>query len=143
MEGFNRISSTVLFILYDLLLFWVATLLLMTFANPDVLHIFPASGVKPVYGYPEESGFLQRILISLHSVLPTICYTYSSLTFLSRLMRSSMLEILSSDYIRIARAKGLSEKRILWVHALKSFTFPDHYRFRSCIPCNDWRISNY
>lgn len=122
---FDRISSTVLFILYSLPLFWVATLLLMTFANPDVLHIFPASGVKPVYGYPEESGFFRRILISLpHLVLPTICYTYSSLTFLSRLMRSSMLEILGSDYIRTARAKGLSEKRILWVHALKNSLFP-------------------
>lgn len=122
---FDRISSTVLFILYSLPLFWVATLLLMTFANPDVLHIFPASGVKPVYGYPEESGFFRRMLISLpHLVLPTICYTYSSLTFLSRLMRNSMLEILGSDYIRTARAKGLSEKRILWVHALKNSLFP-------------------
>lgn len=122
---FDRISSTLLFILYSLPLFWVATLLLMTFANPDMLYIFPASGVKPVYGYPEEAGIIRKMLLSLpHLVLPTICYTYSSLTFLSRLMRSSMIEILQSDYIRTARAKGLSENRILWVHALKNSLFP-------------------
>ncbi len=124
-SSFDRVSSTLLFILYSLPLFWVATLLLMTFANPDVFHVFPASGVKPVSGYPDQANFIQRIIISIpYLVLPTICYTYSSLTFLSRLMRNSMLEILGSDYIRTARAKGLSEKRILWIHALKNSMFP-------------------
>jgi peptide/nickel transport system permease protein len=122
---FDRITSTVLFILYSLPLFWVATLLLMTFANPDVYFVFPASGVKPVSGYPEGANFLQRIHISLpYLVLPTVCYTYSSITFLSRLMRGSMLEILGSDFIRTARAKGLGEKKILWKHALKNSLFP-------------------
>ncbi|CAN5480362.1 ABC transporter permease [soil metagenome] len=122
---FDRFTSTILFILYSLPLFWVATLLLMTFANPDVVYIFPASGVKPVAGYPENANLFQRIMISLpYLVLPTICYVYSSLTFLSRLMRSSMLEILSSDFIRTAHAKGLSENQVLWKHALKNSLFP-------------------
>jgi len=124
-SAFDRTSSTVLLILYSLPLFWVATLLLMTFANPDVLYLFPASGVKPVTGYPEGAGFFQRVSISIpYLVLPTICYTYSSLTFLSRLMRNSMREILGSDFIRTARAKGLSEKQVLWKHALKNSLFP-------------------
>ena len=122
---FDRISSTLLFIFYSLPLFWVATLLLMTFANPEVFYAFPASGVKPVTGYPADASFLERIFISIpHLILPTICYTYSSITFLSRLMRNSMLEILSSDFIRTARAKGLSENKVLWKHALKNSLFP-------------------
>jgi peptide/nickel transport system permease protein len=122
---FDRASSTILFILYSLPLFWVATLLLMTFANPDVFYIFPASGVKPMGGYPEGMNFFRRAFVSLpYLILPTICYTYSSLTFLTRLMRNSMIEILSSDYIRTARAKGVSERGVLWKHALKNSLFP-------------------
>jgi len=122
---FDKTGTIILFILYSLPLFWVATLLLMTFANPDVLYLFPATGVKPVEGYPEGAGFFTRISLSLpHIILPTICYTYSSFTFLTRLMRNSMLEILGSDYIRTARAKGLSEKNVLWKHALKNSLFP-------------------
>ncbi len=124
-SAFDKSSSTILFILYSLPAFWVATLLLMTFANPDVLHIFPASGVKPVAGYPADANFFQRLYLSIpHLILPTICYTYSSLTFLSRLMRNAMFEILDSDFIRTARAKGLNEEKVLWKHALKNSLFP-------------------
>lgn len=122
---FDKFTSAILFILYSLPLFWVATLLLMAFANPDVFYLFPAAGVKPPAGFPEGAGILKRIFLSLpYLVLPTICYTYSSITFLSRLMRSSMLEILSSDFIRTAKAKGLPRKKILWKHALKNSLFP-------------------
>jgi peptide/nickel transport system permease protein len=122
---FDRTNTVILFILYSLPLFWVATLLLMTFANPDVLYIFPPTGVKPVGGYPQGAGFFEMIRLSLpHLILPTICYTYSSFTFLTRIMRNSMLEILGSDFIRTARAKGLSEKKVLWKHALKNSLFP-------------------
>jgi peptide/nickel transport system permease protein len=122
---FDKSSTLILFVLYSLPIFWVATLLLMTFANPDVLYLFPASGVKPVEGYPDGSGLFTKISLSIpHLILPTICYTYSSFTFLSRLMRGSMLEILGSDFIRTARAKGLSENKVLWKHALKNSLFP-------------------
>jgi len=122
---FDRTSTVILFILYSLPIFWVATLLLMTFANPDVISLFPPTGVKPVGGYPEGAGFFNKVMLSLpHLILPTICYTYSSFTFLTRIMRNSMIEILGSDFIRTARAKGLSEKKVLWKHALKNSLFP-------------------
>ena len=122
---FDRITSTTLLLLYSLPVFWVATLLLMSFANPDMFYFFPAAGVKPVSGYPEGAGFFSRLAMSLpYLVLPTICYTYSSLTFLSRLMRNSMVGILESDFIRTARAKGLNENLVLWKHALKNSLFP-------------------
>lgn len=124
-SAFDRISSAVLFILYSLPVFWVATLLLMTFANPDMFYVFPSSGVKPANGFAESISIFQKIKISLpYLVLPTICYTYSSLAFLSRSMRVSMIEEMGRDYVRTARAKGLSEKKVIYYHALRNALFP-------------------
>ncbi len=131
----DKTSSLTLFILYSIPSFWLATLLLMTFANPDVLHWFPASGVKPVTGYEEGSGFWSKAGASLpYVVLPAVCYTYSSFAFLSRTMRVSMLETLGQDYIRTAKAKGLSEKKILWKHAFRNALFPIITVFGSVFP---------
>ncbi len=122
---FDRTSSIVLFMLYSLPSFWIATILLMTFANPDVIHWFPASGVKPATGYPETASLLDRMLISLpYCILPMICYTYSSFAFLSRTMRVSMIEIIGQDYIRTARAKGLPENKVIWKHAFRNSLLP-------------------
>ena len=57
-------------------------------------------------------------------VLPLITYTYSSFAFISRIMRSSMLENLNQDYIRTARAKGLDENKVLWRHTLRNSLLP-------------------
>ncbi len=132
---FDRLSSIVLFMLYSLPAFWVATLLLMSFSNTDALNIFPASGVKPVTGYPLDSTFFEKIKLSLpYLILPTICYTYSSLAFLSRTLRVSMLEILNQDFIRTARAKGLSEKKVVWKHALRNSLLPIITMFANVFP---------
>ncbi len=134
-SGFDRTSSLILFMLYSLPTFWVATLLLMTFSNTDVLNIFPASGIKPVTGYPVDANLFEKIKLSLpYLILPTICYTYSSLAFLSRTLRVSMLEILSQDFIRTARAKGLPEKTVLWKHALKNSLLPVITVFANVFP---------
>ena len=132
---FDRYSSLIFFLLYSLPVFWVATLLLMTFSNPDVFAVFPASGVKPVTGYPDGASFFEKIKLSLpYLILPTICYTYSSFAFLSRTLRVTMLEILNSDFIRTARAKGLSEKKVLWKHTLKNSLLPLITVFSSIFP---------
>lgn len=132
---FDRVSSVILFILYSLPVFWIATLLLMTFANPDVLHLFPASGVKPAGGYPESASLFEKIKWSLpYLILPTICYTYSSFAFLSRTMRVSMLEEINRDYIRTARAKGLPESKVIYKHALRNALFPVITVFANVFP---------
>jgi peptide/nickel transport system permease protein len=122
---FDRTSSVVLFILYSMPAFWVATLLLMTFANPHILQIFPASGVQPVTGVPDDAGFFKRISMYLpHLILPTICYTYAQLAFLSRITRVSTLEVIAQDYIRTARAKGLNESKVIYKHAFRNALLP-------------------
>jgi peptide/nickel transport system permease protein len=131
----DKTTSLLLFILYSMPSFWLATLLLMTFANPDVIHLFPASGVKPAIGYEEGAGFWSKVKASApYVVLPAICYTYSSFAFLSRTMRVSMLESLGQDYIRTARAKGLPTQQIIWKHAFRNSLFPIITVFGSVFP---------
>ncbi len=121
----EQIISILIFMLPALPTFWIATVLLMAFSNPDVLAWFPTSGVKPIGGYPEGSGFWQQALLSLpYIILPLICYTYGSIAFLSRTMRVGMVESLGQDYIRTARAKGLPEKLVIGRHALRNSLLP-------------------
>lgn len=132
---FDRTSSVILFILYSMPTFWVATLLLMGFANTEALSIFPASGIQPVTGIPEDANMLEIIRLRLpYLILPTIAYTYSQLAFLSRITRVSALEIISQDYIRTARAKGLSEGTVLYKHVFRNTLLPIITIFSNIFP---------
>lgn len=122
---FDRSSSVVLFLLYSMPSFWLATLLLMCFANPDTLYWFETSGIKPAQGYPTDANIFQKLAISLpYIVLPLICFTYSSLAFLSRTLRVSVLENIKQDYITTARAKGLPQNKVVWRHAFRNSLLP-------------------
>lgn len=122
---FDRVSSVVLFLLYSMPSFWLATLLLMCFANPDTLYWFETSGIKPAQGYPTDANIFQKLAISLpYIVLPLICFTYSSLAFLSRTLRVSVLENIKQDYITTARAKGLPQGKVIWKHAFRNSLLP-------------------
>ncbi len=122
---FDKMASVTLFLLYSMPSFWFATLLLMTFANPDILHWFPASGIKPVTGYPDDAGLFEKIKLSLpYIILPLICYTYSSFAFLSRTLRVAVLENMSQDYIRTAMAKGLPFNTVVFRHAFRNSLLP-------------------
>ncbi|MCF8257375.1 MAG: ABC transporter permease [Flavobacteriales bacterium] len=132
---FDRVSTVALFILYSMPNFFVATLLMMYFANPDMLAWFPASGVEPLRGFAADAGFFEKWSGRLpHLILPIIAYTYSTFAFLSRIMRSSMLEIVGQDYIRTARAKGLSERVVIYKHALRNALLPIITVFANIFP---------
>lgn len=132
---FDRTSSVILFILYSMPTFWVATLLLMNFANPNAIALFPASGIQPVTGIPENASLLEIIKIRLpYLILPTICYTYAQLAFLSRITRVSMLEIISHDYIRTGYAKGLSQNKVIYKHAFRNALLPVITVFSNIFP---------
>ncbi|MFN3939374.1 MAG: ABC transporter permease [Chitinophagales bacterium] len=134
-ELFDRISTVLLFVLYSMPVFWVATISLMLFANPDVIKIFPASGVQPIEGFADGISLLQRIRLTIpYLILPTICYTYAQLAFLSRVTRVSILEIISQDYIRTARAKGLSENTVIYKHAFRNALLPVITVFSNIFP---------
>lgn len=89
-------------------------LLVLTFGV--IWQVFPISGLPRLWDDP--------IRALPHFVLPTIALGASRAAVFARLLRASMLDVLNKDYIRVARSKGLTERRVLWVHALKNSMFP-------------------
>jgi len=67
-------------------------------------------------------------------MLPIFCLTYVSLAFITRQMRSSMIETMQQDFIRTAKAKGLSERAVIWKHGFKNSLFPLITIFGSVLP---------
>jgi peptide/nickel transport system permease protein len=134
-SNFSKITQFMLFLIYALPSFFVGVLLLMLFANPDVLSVFPPSGIKPIEGYADNASLFSKFIDSvLYMILPLVCYTYSSLAFISKLTTTSINEQLGLDYIKTAKAKGLSDNQIIWKHALKNSALPLITVFSSVFP---------
>jgi peptide/nickel transport system permease protein len=131
----DKLSSVILLVLSSVPAFWAGTMLLLLFANPWVLAWFPPSGIMPAEGYPGTMSLPEKILATLpYLVLPTICYTYGSIAYLSKMIRSSMLEELGKDYIRTARVKGLPPKRVIYRHAFRNALLPAITVFANVFP---------
>ena len=127
--------SLVLFILYSMPSFFVATLLLLQFANPDNLSWFPVSGIQdPTIFDPNWSVWMKLKHRMPFLILPIITYTYGSFAFLSRIMRIGMIDVVSQDYIRTARAKGLGEGKVILKHALRNSLLPVITVFAAIFP---------
>lgn len=127
--------SLILFILYSMPSFFVGTLLLLQFANPDNLAWFPVSGIQDPTLFDPNWSFWTKIKHRLpFLILPIITYTYGSFAFLSRIMRVGMIDIVSQDYIRTARAKGLGEGKIILKHALRNSLLPVITVFAAIFP---------
>jgi len=134
---FDNISSVVVFMLYSLPGFFVATWLLYKFANPDNFWWFHPNGVKDPDTFNKDWGLfsLEKIRHQApYFVLPVVAFTYSSFAFISRIMRVSMIDVMASDYIRTARAKGLSENSVVLKHALRNALLPIITMFSNIFP---------
>jgi peptide/nickel transport system permease protein len=122
----DRVLTTSLFMLYSLPSFFVATLLLYFFSegsNFRALRLFPTGGFQS-REFHELTTLGQIADVAWHIVLPLLCLTYGSLAALSRYMRTGMLDVLHADYVRTARAKGLSERVVIGKHALRNGLLP-------------------
>ena len=115
--------TLLLFILYSLPPFWVATMLIVFLGGGDFFDLFPVFGLASISA--AKMGFWGRFWdTAWHLALPIFCMTYASLAVLSRYMRTSMLEVIRQDYITTARAKGLSENKVIFKHALRNSLIP-------------------
>ncbi|HUI17865.1 MAG TPA: ABC transporter permease [Alphaproteobacteria bacterium] len=95
--------------------FWLALLLIGLFSVE--LGWFPAGGMETV----GDGSLGDRVL---HLVLPVLALTLLSVAGFTRYLRAEMLEVLSQDYVRTARAKGVSERNVLLKHALRNALIP-------------------
>ena len=120
---------------YSMPIFWWGLVLILLFSN--TLHLTPVSGRVDLvkFYYPQHTGLL--LVDSLiwgppgafkdvvrHLILPTIVLGTLPLAVIARMTRSSMLEVLEEDYVRTARAKGLSPLRVVGLHALRNAFIP-------------------
>ena len=115
-----------LLFLYSLPTFWIGTLLVVFFTTPEYgLKLFPSVDTPGTHLTAANAPKL---------ILPIFCLTYGTLAFMSRQVRSSMREALQQDYIRTARAKGLSESVVVWRHAFPNALFPLITIFGAVLP---------
>lgn len=106
---------------YAVPVFWTGIMLIILFAS--VFPIFPVEGMQSVK--LRDAGILIKTLdIAHHLILPAFTLAIIYLAQYARLSRASMLEVLGSDYIRTARAKGASERSVLFKHALRNAALP-------------------
>jgi peptide/nickel transport system permease protein len=92
--------------------FWLAILLVATFALD--LRLFPATGARPFTVSPGEA--------IRHATLPAIALAVGVIAELARQVRSALVEVLNSQYVRTLRAKGLGPMAILWKHGLRNIS---------------------
>ena len=100
--------------------FFFSALLVKLFSS--TLGWFPTTGL--VSGGSSATGFARFADMAWHLTLPMVVMVVLSIGSLMRYTRTNMLEVLNSDYIRTARAKGLSEKRVVYVHAFRNTLIP-------------------
>ena len=115
-------------------IFWLGILLIILFAG--VWHILPSGGrIDPLLQPVVSSGFYIYDTLSIgdmeaftdavkHLILPALALGMYSMAIITRMTRSSMLETMNQDYIRTARAKGVSEHRVVTHHALRNAMIP-------------------
>lgn len=105
---------------YSAPVFWTGIVLLLLFSA--TIPLFPLSGMYDVRA--DSAGLLLALDIAHHLALPAITLAIVFLAQYSRISRASMLDVLGAEYIRTARAKGLSDRAVLFRHALPNAILP-------------------
>ncbi len=124
-KGDERTMSTLLYMFYSLPVF-VAALWLQTFFT---LKMSGTIFELPLFGMQDDSfasmTFMEQVWDRFkHLVLPVFCFTYGTIAYESRFIRANLHEVLRQDFIRTAKAKGVSPRRILVHHAFRNTLIP-------------------
>jgi peptide/nickel transport system permease protein len=128
----ERVLTVLLFMLYSLPTFWLGTLLLVFLASgrfvrcPWLEHdaCFPLQGFHSIGEWEHMSRWDKARDLAWHACLPVLTLSYPAFAVISRYARGSMLHTLQQDFIRTARAKGLSERAVVFGHALRNSLLP-------------------
>ncbi len=112
----DNVITSVAFITYSMPVFLLALILVQIFAIE--LRLLPVSGMYDPRGDQSVDELIR------HMILPVASLALINIAGWSRYIRGTMLEVINSDYIRTARSKGLSERRVTFLHALKNASLP-------------------
>jgi peptide/nickel transport system permease protein len=122
--GLNRWRDTLISIValvsYATPLFWLGLMLIVLFSIR--LGWLPTSGMETIGAF--NTGWPRALDIGRHLILPAGSLSLFYMALYTRLMRASLLEQSGMDYVTTARAKGLSERRIIWAHTLRNALLP-------------------
>lgn len=121
--AFDQASGILLYIAYSIPPLVLGIFLIVFFAGSSYFSWFPIGGFRSddYESLTTMGKFVDRLH---HFILPLICYMVGSFTELTMLMRNSMLDVIKSDYVRTARAKGLTERVVVFKHALRNALIP-------------------
>jgi len=128
----DGLLTVVLFVLYSIPTFWAGLMLILVFGATG-LDWLPVLGLHDK-DYQSMGQFEQLWDLLLHAILPIATLTYGSFAYLSRQMRAGMLDVIRQDYIRTARAKGMSERVVIYKHALRNSMIPVITLLASILP---------
>lgn len=115
----DKAMTLFLFFLYSLPVLWTALMLQALFCKGGLYPIFPLRGLAPevTEGLTTWQIFGRSLM---HYILPVFCLSYGSFAGITRFTRAGMLDVIRQDYIRTARAKGVSEFQVIYVHAFRN-----------------------
>jgi peptide/nickel transport system permease protein len=116
----DTLLTIVSLLLYAMPVFWLGLMLVLLFSVH--LEWLPAYGYRDVS--QELTGWAAAIDVARHLVLPTATLGMLYLAVYTRLMRASIIEVSHQDYVKTARAKGASPRRILWRHMVRNALLP-------------------
>lgn len=131
--AFDVWSGALMLGLYSVPVIFAGVLAISYLANAEYLRWFPAAGVHdlqadtmPFLPYAKDGAWHPGWLLDFiwHLILPIACLTYGGFAYLTKVMRGSVLETISADFVRTARAKGVAEKHILFRHVLRNSMLP-------------------
>lgn len=120
---FDRASSVILFMLWSLPSMWVGQMLIGYFCGPAFKNWFPPAGLSS--NNADQLTFFPWFGDRLwHLAMPVLCLTYTGFAYLTKQVRAGMLDNLRADYVRTARAKGLSNAVVIFRHAFRNSIIP-------------------
>jgi peptide/nickel transport system permease protein len=130
----DQLTTFCAFMLFALPSFWIGTLAIVFLCGGDFFYLFPPGGLTSI-DYSPHWPLWQRLLDrAWHLCLPVLILSYGSFASLSRFMRSSMLENLRQDFVQTARAKGLTERLVIYKHVLRNSLIPIVTLMASILP---------
>ncbi len=117
----DKLITAASFFIYSIPSFWLALMLMLIFGV--ILRVLPVSGMTS-FNY-EYMNFFEKVKdIISHMILPVIVTSAGGIAYMSRYVKNGMIEALSKDYIRSARAMGIQENKIIFKFALKNSMMP-------------------